>query len=707
MTESQAALVDEPRWPGQTRVATAACGASAVEVEGSRFLYSFLRRALAFVQEGRAVDQGVDRLFRTGRVPFFLGSAGHEVAQVAAALALRPGADWFFPYYRDSAFVLALGHSMDDHLLSLMAGRDDPSSGGRQGPNHWGLRDLNVVAQSSCAGTQFLQAAGVAEAITRDASGAVVYVSSGEGTTSQGEFYEAVSWAALHRLPVIFFVQDNGYAISTPVAEQTPGGSISHNLASMSGIAVQEVDGTDFFATFAAMRVAASRARIGEGPSLLHARVLRLGSHSSADAQGRYRSEDEMRAEQDRDPVPRFERTLVRIGVLDAVEVTEGQARAAARFEHALASTRTSEPHDGGTVEWHVHGASHVAGGGDLHEPAAGIGEPARMLDAIRDAIAAEMAREPRIVLFGEDVANAHGGVFGATRGLVSEFGPTRVFNSPLAEAAIVGVGIGMAIAGWRPIVEIQFGDYIFPAMMQIRSELAMLRYRSRGTWTCPLVIRAAVGGYIGGGHYHSQSIESFFTHLPGLRVVQPSNAHDAVGLLRAALRGDDPVLFLEHKALYRSAAAARPAVPSDAIVPLGRAVVCREGTDVTIVTYGALVRKALDAADTLASGGVQCEVIDLRTLAPLDEEAILRSVRKTGRLIVAHEAPLTGGFGAEIAARASGACWRELRAPVQRVGARDTPVPCAPDLEHVVLPQVADLLRAIRDVVRASRDAQ
>lgn len=667
---------------------------------GASLSPELLRRALALVHEGRALHQGSERLFRTGQIPFFLGLAGHEVAQVAAGLALRPGADWFFPYYRDSAFVLALGHSLEDHLLSLMAGRDDPSSGGRQGPNHWGLRELNVVAQSSCAGTQFLQSVGVAEVLVRSSPGSLVYVSSGEGTTSQGEFYEALNWAALRRLPVVFFIQDNGYAISTPVQQQTAGGSVSRNLAAMSGLEVREVDGTDFFATFDAMRVAAARARAGLGPSLLHARVPRLGSHSSADEQSRYRTPEELRAEAERDPLPRFERALVQAGVVDEQQVAQSLSDARARLQRALEQARASEPQEASTVEWHVYGVAHVAGGGDAPEPAAGSGQPVRMVEALREALSSEMAREARVVVFGEDVANAHGGVFGVTRGLLAEHGPERVFNSTLAEASIVGVGLGMAVAGWRPVVEIQFADYIFPAMMQLRSELAMLRYRSRGVWSCPLVIRAAAGGYVGGGHYHSQSIEGFFTHMPGLRVVYPSNASDAAGLLKAAMRGDDPVLFLEHKALYRSPVAARPALAAEEVVPLGRAAIRRQGEHVTLVTYGALVHKALEAAEALAREGIQCEVVDLRTLNPLDEGTVFQSVRKTGRALVAHEAPLTSGFGAEVAARIAEACFRELRAPVRRVAARDTPVPCAPELEAAVLPQVADLERALRALV-------
>jgi 2-oxoisovalerate dehydrogenase E1 component len=671
---------------------------------GAPFSRDVLLRALTLVHDARALHNGAERLFRAGGIPFFLGLAGHEVAQVAAALALRPGADWFFPYYRDSAFVLALGHTVEDHLLSLLAGSDDPGSGGRQGPNHWGLPELNVVAQSSCAGTQFLHAAGAAEVLARTAPGAIAYVSSGEGTTSQGEFHEAVNWAALRRLPVVFFIQDNGFAISTPTSEQTAGGSIGANLSGVAGLEVHQVDGTDFFATAEAMRTAAARARAGRGPSLVHVRVPRLGSHSSADDQARYRAPAEVAAEARRDPIPRFEAALVQAGVVTAEEVERSRADAEARFRQALARARSGEPHDPATVSAHVYGLSHAAGGGGIPEPAEGSGAPVRMLDAIQATLDEEMARDPRVVVFGEDVASAQGGVFGATRGLREKHGSGRVFNTPLAEAAIVGVGVGMAMAGWRPVVEMQFADYIFPAMMQIRSEMAMLRYRSRGRWSCPLVIRAASGGYIGGGHYHSQSIEGFFTHIAGLRVVCPSNAADARGMLKAALRGDDPVLFLEPKALYRAAGAARPDAEGDGVVPLGRAAVRRSGEDATVITWGTLVHRAMDAAETLAAEGIHVEVLDLRSLNPLDEEAIFASVRRTGRALVAYESQLTGGFGAEVAARIADRCFHDLRAPVRRVAALDSPVPCAPELEAVMLPQTADLVAALRALAAEAR---
>ncbi|HEX8704298.1 MAG TPA: dehydrogenase E1 component subunit alpha/beta [Myxococcaceae bacterium] len=659
----------------------------------------FLQRALRLCQQGRALHEGLDRQFRSGEIPFYLGFAGHEVAQVAAGLALRPGSDWFFPYYRDSAFVLAVGHTVEEQLMSVKGLSEDVSSGGRQGPNHWGSRELNIPTQSSCAGSQFLEAVGVAEVLVREGSDAVVFVSSGEGTTSQGEFYEALNWAALRRLPVLFFIEDNGFAISTPVSQQTPGGSIARNFSAMAQLTTRTVDGGDFIEVYSACLDAATRARMGQGPTLIQAKVLRLCSHSSADDERKYRSNADIAADRQQDPLPEFERRLVEAGILTQAQVNSQRQEAVARVAQAVERVSESAPHSPQTVAWHVYGAAHEAPPRDGAAPSA-EGTPVRLVDAIRNALEEEMAANPRVVVLGEDVGNSHGGVFGITRGLIDRFGGGRVFNTPLAEASIVGVGMGMAMAGWRPVVEIQFADYIFPAMAQLRSEVAMLRYRSRGMWNCPLIIRAPCGGYVGGGHYHSQSIEGFFTHMPGLRVVYPSNAADAKGLLKAALRGDDPVLFLEHKDLYRGRAAARPEPEADYVLPLGVAAVVREGTSATVVTYGAMVHKALAAAEALAAEGVQVEVVDLRTLNPLDEDTLVRSVRKTGRAVVAYEANRTGGFGAELASRVSECCFPALRAPVRRVAALDTPVPFAPALEEAMLPQAEDIKQALREVL-------
>jgi 2-oxoisovalerate dehydrogenase E1 component len=656
-------------------------------------------RALTLAHQARALHNTLDRLFRAGRIPFYLGYAGHEIAQIAAGLALRPGSDWFFPYYRDGAFALTVGHTVEDLLTTVSGAREDPSSGGRQGPNHWGNPELNIVAQSSCAGSQFTESVGVAEALVRDGTDALVYVSSGEGTASQGELYEALSWAALRKLPIIFYIQDNGFAISTPTAQQTPGGSIARVFSGMPGLSVETVDGTDFLETYEAMSRAAERARLGEGPTLLRASVPRLCSHSTADDHRKYRSTGEIQEEQLKDPLPRLEALLRDAKLLDDATLRQLQTQSEERMQRAFERMQAAGRPDASTVADHVHGIAH-AQAPEVEPVPASTGPSIRMIDAIHNAIEEEMERNPRVMTFGEDVGNSHGGVFGASRGLIDRFGKERVFNTPLAEASIVGAGMGLAIAGYRPVVEIQFADYIFPAMAQIRNEVSMLRYRSRGVWSCPMIIRAPCGGYVGGGHYHSQSIEAFFAHMPGLRVVYPSNAQDAKGLLKAALRGDDPVLFLEHKDLYRNRKAARPEPDADFVLPLGKAAVCREGSDVTIITYGALVHRSLEAAEKLAAQGIQVEVVDLRTLNPLDEETILRSVRRTRRALVAYEANRTGGFGAEIASRISELCFAELLAPVRRVAALDTPVPFAPELEEAMLPQVETLVTALTSML-------
>jgi len=664
---------------------------------------SWVTRAVRLVLQARALHHGQERLFKAGRIPFYLGFAGHEVAQVAAALALRPGSDAFYPYYRDTAFVLALGHTLEDLVMTVLGSADDPSSGGRQGPNHWGSRELNIVAQSSCAGTQFLQAVGAAEVFQRERSDALVYVSSGEGTASQGEFYEALNWAALRRLPVVFFVEDNGFAISTPVAQQTAGGSVARAFSGLAGLTTVAVDGTDFLATFEAMTSAALNARLGRGPSLIHARVPRLSSHSSSDDQRHYRSSMELAKEAERDPVVRLERELVGTGVLSQETWQAWVREASERLDQAVAHAVAAPAPDAESVGDHVYGTAHARPWRARRVSSVPPGEALRMVDALSQALHEEMARDRRVVLFGEDVASPQGGVFGVTRGLVERFGQDRIWNTPLAEAAIVGVGMGMATVGFRPIVEIQFADYIFPAMHQLRNEVAMLRYRSQGVFNCPLVIRAPCGGYVGGGHYHSQSIEGFFTHMPGLRVVYPSNAADARGLLKSSLRGDDPVLFLEHKALYRDRGAARP-LAGEETLPFGVAALCREGKDVSVVTYGALVYKALEAARRLEAEGVGVEVIDLRTLNPLDEETIFASLRKTRRVVVASEAPRTCGFAAELVARIAEVAFDDLVAPVRRVAALDTPVPFAPSLESRVLPGVEQLVEAVRAVVSHRR---
>jgi 2-oxoisovalerate dehydrogenase E1 component len=646
----------------------------------------------------RRLDEKMLILLKQGKSFFHIGSSGHEGAQVAAARCLRPAHDWAFPYYRELAFVIQWGMTPLENMLCFLARADDPNSGGRQMPQHYGHKGLQIVSQSSPTGTQFLQAVGCAMGCTRDGAEQVVYVSAGEGTTSQGDYHEALNWASRDRLPVIFHIQDNKFAISVPIHEQTSGGSVYDMAAGYEGLSRFEVDGTDIHASMRAFQEAVTRARAGEGPSVVVSDLVRLLLHSSSDDHRKYRSKGELEAERLRDPIPRWREILVNEGWMTEKEAEE----LAAEVRHivdAAADEAEQRPHPTpSTATLHVYAST-------VYEPPAGASmTPAStdknvvLVDAINHALSEEMERDPRILVFGQDVAGGKGGVFTATRSLTEKFGEDRCFNAPLAESSIVGVAIGLALRGLRPVPEIQFGDYIWTAMMQIRNELAMMRYRSNGAFHLPVVLRVPVGGYIHGAPYHSQNIEATFAHFPGLRICYPSNASDAKGLLKCAIRGEDPTLFLEHKGLYRQAYAASPEPDSDFLLPLGEATVHRPGKDMTIVTYGALVKRAHDASHLVEKeDGLSVEVIDLRTILPWDKELVLESVKRTNRVIVAHEDMLTGGFGGEVAAVIAQEGFEFLDAPVTRVAAKDTPVPYNWHLEAEVLPQTDDLVEAIR----------
>jgi 2-oxoisovalerate dehydrogenase E1 component len=618
------------------------------------------------------------------------------------ALAMQPGHDWAYPYYRDLAFALQFGYSIEEIFLEALHRRGGPSSNGFAMPFHYGHKRLRIVSQSSPTGTQYLQALGTAMGARRDGTDEVVYVASGEGATSEGEFHEAVSWAARGRFPVIFMIQNNRYAISVPVADQVPGGSVYEVVKGYEGLSRYRVDGCDFPAMYNVAAEAVAKARKGEGPCLIEAETVRLLPHSSSDDQRKYRAPDELEEDSRRDPIPILEAVLIERNILTAADINGIRTEVKERIDRAAESAEAEGFPDTSEVTRFVYAPEPVV-------PAAGYVEPefsgksVVMVDAINHALAEELDRNPKMIVYGQDVAGDKGGVFTATKGLTSRFGPDRVFNSPLAEASIVGTAFGLSVRGdYRPVVEIQFGDYIWPAFMQLRDEVAMLRYRSYSQWTCPLVVRVAVGGYIHGGLYHSQSIDGFFAHIPGIRVVYPSNAADAKGLLKTACREHDPVLFLEHKGLYRQSFAARPEPGPDYLLPFGVAAVRKEGEDVTVVTWGMLVQRSMDAVRKLEERtGASIEVIDIRTLNPLDHETILRSVRKTGKVLIAHEDTLTGGFGGEIAAIIASEAFERLDAPVARVAAKDAPVPYAPGLESAMLPQESDILQALDRLLR------
>jgi 2-oxoisovalerate dehydrogenase E1 component len=668
-----------------------------------------LIRAFRIMYLSRRIDDREILLKRQSKIYFQISGAGHEAIQTAAGMVLKPGHDWFFPYYRDRALCLTLGVTPEDMLLQSVGAESDPASGGRQMPSHWSNPRLHIVSPSSATGTQFLPALGCADAQRRLEPGtdAITVATTGDGATSEGEFWESLNIACLEKLALLYLVEDNGWAISVPVEKQTAGGNIAKLVSGFPNLKIFECDGSDFLASYATMSEAVEYCRRHQSPVLVHARCTRPYSHSLSDDERLYKTKAERAAEAARDPVVKFPEWLISQGLFDAHGLEVLTHEVELEIQQIAQKVLKAPPPPPGSALRFLYS--------DLVDPTSKefeteprfTGDPRTMVDAINLTMHEEMRRNDKIVVFGEDVADCShdenlkelkgkGGVFKATRGLQMVFGSKRVFNTPIAEAAIVGRGAGMATRGLKPIVEIQFFDYIWPAMMQIRDELASLRWRSYNGYSAPMVIRVTIGGYLNGGAvYHSQCGESIFTHIPGLRVVFPSNSLDACGLLRTAIRCDDPVLFLEHKKLYFETYNRSPHPGPDYTIPFGKAKTAKTGSRLTIITYGALVQKSLQAALQVEQRNPDhtVEVIDLRSLSPYDWEAIRTSVEKTSRVLVVHEDTLSWGFGAEISARIASELFPSLDAPVGRIGALDTWVGYHPNLEAEILPQVHNIV--------------
>jgi len=657
---------------------------------------------LKMMLRARTVDNKAMNLLRQGKTFFHIAGAGHEAVQLAIGLSLDPKKDWLFPYYRDLATVLTSGVTPEEVFLGTFGKANDPASGGRQLPVHWGSSSINLPSQSSPTGSQFLQAVGTAMASVKRGERNISYVSSGEGTTSQGEFHEAVNWASREKLPVLFVIQNNKYAISVHVSNQTGGkdSSIAEMMEGFQNLHRARIDGTDFFQSYENIQEAIEYIKSGKGPALIEADVVRLQSHSSSDDQKKYRDKNELEEDLKKCPIEKFAQVLMAKELLNQTEYAELKLVVNEEISEAADKALHSPDPTTGDATKYVFDESGFKETLN-YESSTPSGDKIVMVDAINHALHEEMVKNSEMFIFGEDIEDGKGGVFTATKGLSTRFTKKRVFNSPLAEASIMGVAVGMSLSGMKTVVEIQFGDYIWPAFMQMKNEMAPMRYRSNNAWSAPVVTRVAVGGYIHGGLCHSQNIEAFFSHIPGIFIAYPSNAADAKGLLKTACRIKDPVLFCEHKGLYRQSFAITPEPDENYLLPFGKARVVKEGTDATVVSWGVSLWDSMIAAKKLEDEDFSVEVIDLRTIVPLDEETIYNSVKKTNKIVIIHEDTLFGGFGAEIAARIADNCFQHLDAPVKRIAAKDAHIPYAPILENEVLPSRDDIYRGIKDLLK------
>ena len=643
----------------------------------------------------RVLDKKILIMLKQNKGFFHMGCSGHEAAQAAAALTINGGRDWSYPYYRDGAYTLALGMTPRDHLLAFLGKAADPNSGGRQMPMHYGNKSLRIVSQSSATGTQYLQSVGCAMTRKLEKNKEVVYVSSGEGTTSQGDFHEALNWACIEKAPVIFHIQDNEYAISTHKSEQTAG-SVYSLASGYENLSRYEVDGTNFFETNLAFKQAVERARRGKGPSIIISNVVRLLPHSSSDDQRKYRTPEDLEKDLQRDPILLFKNNCVNENIFTDNDIVKIEKQVNKKIDEDAIWAEDQDHPDVDTALNYVYSEENTGTETKLVNKSENI----VMVDAINHALHEEMAKNEKMIIYGEDIADPKGGVFTATKGLSSAFGKERVFNSPLAESSIVGTAVGMAVAGYKPVIEIQFADYIWTAMMQIRNEVSVMRYRSNNDWICPLIIRVPVGGYIHGALCHSQSIDGYFMHMPGIYIAYPSNAKDAKGLLKMACRMNDPVIFMEHKGLYRQPYASTEEPNEDYLLPFGKANYVAQGEDLTIICWGAMVQKSIDAIQELGLGEDSVEVIDLRTLNPIDYETIEHSLSKTGKILVVYEDNLTNGPGSEICSVITDKYFDLLDGPVRRIASKDSPIPYNWFLEEKVLIQMEDIASAINDLL-------
>mgnify|MGYP000910508646 CR=1 FL=1 len=643
----------------------------------------------------RVLDNKILIMLKQNKGFFHMGCSGHEAAQAAAALTINGGKDWSYPYYRDGAYTLALGMTPRDHLLAFLGKEADPNSGGRQMPMHYSNKSLRIVSQSSATGTQYLQSVGCALTRKLEKNKEVVYVSSGEGTTSQGDFHEALNWACIEKAPVIFHIQDNEYAISTHKSEQTAG-SVYSLASGYENLSRYEVDGTNFFETNLAFKQAVERARRGKGPSIIISNVVRLLPHSSSDDQRKYRTPEDLEKDLQKDPILLFKNNCVNEKIFTENDIVKIEKQVNKQIDEDAIWAEDQDHPDVDTALNYVYSEENTGTETNLVSKSENI----VMVDAINHALHEEMAKNEKMIIYGQDIADPKGGVFTATKGLSSTFGNERVFNSPLAESSIVGTAVGMAVAGYKPVIEIQFADYIWTAMMQIRNEVSVMRYRSNNDWICPLIIRVPVGGYIHGALCHSQSIDGYFMHMPGIYIAYPSNAKDAKGLLKMACRMNDPVIFMEHKGLYRQPYAATKEPNEDYLLPFGKANYVAQGEDLTIICWGAMVQKSIEAIHELGLGDNSVEVVDLRTLNPIDYETIEHSLSKTGKILVVYEDNLTNGPGSEICSVITDKYFDLLDGPVRRIASKDSPIPYNWFLEEKVLIQVEDIASAINDLL-------